>query len=207
MSLLLSDSARNAHVFAWERRHLARSQQARGQLAALRALVPAIEARSPKVLIGVPGDDVHVVANRLTERLLRAIGYRVVNLGVMAREDDFVRACDTGDPDAIIISSINGHALGNCGGLPARLAAAGFDVPLYLGGNLVVGNQPWETVHQRFIDLGFRAVFAPWQSLPEGMVPISTEVLARRAPLRGIDVGGTALLGRVWDAYTQLATS
>src|SRR5262249_47760344 len=126
----------------------------------------------------VPGDDVHVAAIRLAERLLAAVGYEVVDLGVMVPPAQIVEACLASSPAAVVLSSSNGHALANCGSVPRRLAEAGLEVPVYLGGHLVVGRQEWGEVERRFRGLGFSGVFAPGVSLPEGVRDISRELLA-----------------------------
>src|SRR5437867_11787224 len=141
---------RPAVGFAWHRRAASLRRRAEDELRELRDLAALIHERSPRVVIAVPGDDVHVVANRISHRLLAALGYRVSNLGVMASLDHIVSAC-TAEPTALVVlSSLNGHARHNCADLPRRLAGAGLRVPVYIGGNLNVGGRGWLDVRREF---------------------------------------------------------
>lgn len=185
----MASGVQPAH-FAWQRRLQQRDRQHQDLVAALGELAPEIRRRGLSVVIGVPGDDVHVAAIRLAERLLTAVGYRVVNLGVMVAVSEIVDACREHRPAAVILSSSNGHALANCGTVPEALAAARLDVPVYLGGHLVVGRRDWSEVLSRFAGLGFGGVFPPWTSLTEGILDISRELLALPA---GDDVEERAL--------------
>jgi methylaspartate mutase sigma subunit len=177
----LATGGRRAHEQDRERRRL---------VAALHELAPEVRRRGLRVVIGVPGDDVHVAAIRMAERLLEAVGYEVVNLGVMVGVAEIVEACRRFAPAAVVLSSSNGHALANCGEVPALLAAAGIEAPVYLGGRLVVGRQDWLDVRGRFEGLGFRGVFAPWVSLPEGVLDVSRDLLALPEAGR-IELGAT----------------
>ena len=149
----------------------------------LTALAPRIRDLGLSVVIGVPGDDVHVVANKLAEALLAAVGYEVTNVGVLVPEREFVAAALDRKPSALVLSSVNGHALMNCGQIPRALAEAGSSVPVYLGGNLSVGAGQWPQVERRFEALGFARVFPPHTRLPEGIGEISAELL-RLSPAR-----------------------
>jgi len=155
---------------------------------ALAELVPDIRRMRPRVVIGVPGDDVHVVANQLAETLLSAVGYDVTNLGVLVPCETFVDAARADDAAAVLLSSVNGHALLNCGQLPRALQDAGLRIPVYLGGNLSVGDEPWEVVEGRFAALGFARVFSPTVDLVEGVRELSVALLAS-AEARGLRRG------------------
>jgi len=188
-------TSRQSHaggLFVWQRREAARLDEIDVDLEALRSMSPMVRAYRPRVVLGVPGDDVHVVANRMAHRLLTALGFAVNNLGVMVTETELVDAVSDG-VDAVILSSINGHALGNCGEVPALLSRLGIDVPVYIGGNLAVGVQSWPLVQRRFLDLGFQRVFTSGESLPCGLATITAELLERLA-MGGAEQG--QLLGR-----------
>jgi methylaspartate mutase sigma subunit len=163
---------------AWERRLLVRDQAHRDLVAELAELAVEVRRRGLRVVIGVPGDDVHVAAIRLAERLLEAVGYEVVDLGVMVPVAEIVDACRACSPSAVVLSSSNGHAIANAGTMPRRLAEAGLHVPVFIGGRLVVGRQDWQETLRRFQGLGFSGVFAPWIALPEGVRDISRALLS-----------------------------
>ena len=65
-----------------------------------------------KVVTGVVGNDIHVVANRLIDLSLQARGYEVFNLGVNTHLEEFFDAAVETDADALMISSLNGEAEG-----------------------------------------------------------------------------------------------
>ena len=74
---------------------------------------------------------------------------------------------DMNDPyepklDGIIVSSLYGHGEIDCRGMREKCDEAGLkDVLLYVGGNIVVGKQKWEDVHERFKAMGFDRVYGP----------------------------------------------
>lgn len=145
----------------------------------LSALAPHVHGAGLRIVLGVPGDDVHVVANQLAEAILATIGYQVTNLGVLVSTAEFVRAAREVDASALVLSSLNGHALRNCGPLPSALESAGLEVPVYVGGNVTVGRPAWGSIARGFRALGFAGVFPPRVSLPEGIAHISTDLLQR----------------------------
>lgn len=114
------------------------------------------------VVIGVIGADVHAVGNKIMEHMFREAGFKVVNVGVMASQEEFVNAAIETGADAIIVSSLYGHGELDCRGLREKCIEAGIgDILLYVGGNIVVGKQDFEEVKQRFLDMGFNRVYPP----------------------------------------------
>ena len=71
-----------------------------------------------KVVIGVVGNDIHVVANRLIDISLQARGFEVFNLGVNTYLEEFIDAVIETNADVLLISSLNGEAEGWCRELP-----------------------------------------------------------------------------------------
>ena len=65
-----------------------------------------------KVVTGVIGNDIHVVANRLMDLSLNARGYEVFNLGVNTYLEEFFDAAVETGADILLISSLNGEAEG-----------------------------------------------------------------------------------------------
>jgi methylaspartate mutase sigma subunit len=111
------------------------------------------------VILGVIGSDAHVVGVTILEQALSAAGFDVVNLGVQTSQEEFVAAARAHDADAVLVSSLYGHAAQDCDGFHERLAEAGLDVPTYIGGNLAVGQNDWEDTRTRFEEMGFSRVF------------------------------------------------
>jgi len=67
-----------------------------------------------KVVTGVVGNDIHVVANRLIDISLEERGFKVFNLGVNTYLEEFMDAVIETDADVLLISSLNGEAEGWC---------------------------------------------------------------------------------------------
>ncbi|AZR73399.1 methylaspartate mutase subunit S [Anoxybacter fermentans] len=119
------------------------------------------------LVLGVIGADVHAVGNKILEYALTEAGFKVVNIGVMASQEEFINAAIETNADAILVSSLYGHGELDCQGFPQKCKEAGLDdVLLYVGGNLVVGKQDFEEVKKRFLEMGFHRVYPPG-TMPE----------------------------------------
>ncbi|MFC6973874.1 methylaspartate mutase subunit S [Halomicroarcula sp. GCM10025709] len=111
------------------------------------------------VILGVIGSDAHVVGITILEQALSAAGFEVVNLGVQTSQAEFVDAAKAHDAEAVLVSSLYGHARQDCEGFHDRLDAAGLDVWTYVGGNLAVGQDDFEETRRTFRGMGFDRVF------------------------------------------------
>ncbi len=115
-----------------------------------------------KLIIGVIGADVHTVGNKILNMVFQEAGYEVTNLGVMVSQEEFIEAAIETSADAIIVSSLYGHGELDCTGLRDKCHEANIgDILLYVGGNIVVGKQPFDEVEKRFLAMGFNRVFGP----------------------------------------------
>lgn len=113
------------------------------------------------IVIGVIGADCHSVGNKILESFFAGKGFRVVNLGVMASQDDFIGAALESGAKAILVSSLYGHGEIDCAGFRDRCIERGLEgMILYVGGNLVVGKAPREEVERKFLAMGFDRVFS-----------------------------------------------
>ncbi|MGM0549404.1 MAG: methylaspartate mutase subunit S [Bacillota bacterium] len=125
------------------------------------------ETEQKTLVIGVIGSDVHAVGNRILEEAFTQAGFNVVNIGVLAAQEEFINAAVETDADVILVSSLYGHGEMDCKGFKAKCIEAGLDdVLLYVGGNLVVGKQDWEPVKEKFLKMGFDRVYPPG-TMPE----------------------------------------
>ena len=110
-----------------------------------------------KVVTGVVGNDIHVVANRLIDLALRARGYEVFNLGVNTHLQEFFDAVVETGAQVLMISSLNGEAEG--WGREVRLLRSQYtnldDLIMMIGGNLVVGSGNGEDIAARYRNCGF----------------------------------------------------
>ena len=113
----------------------------------------------PSVVVGTIGSDAHAVGITLLEHALKESGFEVRNLGAQTPKEDFVSAADERDADAVLVSSLYGHAEQDCEGLHDQLAEAGVEAVTYIGGNLAVGQSEFEQVRRRFREMGFDRVF------------------------------------------------
>ncbi len=114
------------------------------------------------VILGVIGVDAHVVGNKIIAQALRDAEFKVVNLGTFVGPEDFIKAAIETNADAIMIGSLCGHGELDCQGFREKCVEAGrAGIHLVVGGNLVVGKQDWESVHERFIKMGFNRVYPP----------------------------------------------
>ncbi|WP_121741271.1 methylaspartate mutase subunit S [Natronorubrum halophilum] len=112
------------------------------------------------VILGVIGSDAHVVGITILEQALEAAGFDVVNLGVQSSQPEFVDAATAHDAEAVLVSSLYGHAEQDCEGLHEEMADADLeDVTTYIGGNLAVGQDDFDETRKLFREMGFDRVF------------------------------------------------
>ena len=113
-----------------------------------------------KLVIGVIGADVHAVGNTILQHAFEDAGFEVTNLGVMVSQEEYIAAAIETNADGIMVSSLYGHGELDCRGLRDKCNEAGLkDILLYVGGNIVVGKQPFDEVEKRFKAMGFDRVF------------------------------------------------
>ena len=121
-----------------------------------------MEQPKKKLVLGVIGADVHAVGNKILDRAFTDAGFDVTNLGVMVSQEEYIDVALEADADAIVVSSLYGHGELDCRGLRDKCDEAGLGgILLYVGGNIVVGKQPFEEVEKRFLAMGFNRVFGP----------------------------------------------
>ena len=115
-----------------------------------------------KLVIGVIGADVHAVGIQILYHAFEDAGFNVTNLGMMVSQVEYIAAAVETDADAIMVSSLYGHGELDCRGLREKCNEAGLkNILLYVGGNIVVGKQPFDEVEARFKKMGFNRVFGP----------------------------------------------
>jgi methylaspartate mutase sigma subunit len=122
------------------------------------------------LVTGVIGDDVHVTGIRIMEHALRDAGFKVVSLGIQVFQEDFLNTAIETKADAILVSSLSGHAKILVSGLKGKFIEAGLpNVLLYLGGQLVIGEMKWEEEEKAFKEMGFDRVYPP-NTIPEQVI-------------------------------------
>jgi len=121
-----------------------------------------IHVSTVTLVLGVIGADVHAVGNKILDYVYTQAGFKVVNLGVMVSQKEFVEAAIESAADAIVVSSLYGHGEIDCKGLRQKCEEAGLGgIKLYVGGNLVVGKQNFVEVEKLFLGMGFDRVYPP----------------------------------------------
>ena len=135
-----------------------------------------------KLVIGVIGADVHAVGISILQHAFEEAGFEVVNLGVMVSQEEYIAAAIETNADANLVSSLYGHGELDCRGLRDKCDESGLkDILLYVGGNIVVGKQPFDEVEKRFKAMGFDRVFGPGTA-PETTVAALYEDLKVEKP-------------------------
>ena len=131
-----------------------------------------------KLVLGVIGADVHAVGNKILEYALSQAGYKVTNLGVMVSQEEYIEAAIESAADCIVVSSLYGHGELDCQGFRDKCDEAGLlGIPLYVGGNIVVGKQNFADVRKRFEAMGFSRVFGPGTTPEEGIKALREDLL------------------------------
>ena len=64
----------------------------------------------PTVITGTIGVDAHVIGTKVLSRALRDAGFNVVELGALTPPEEFIKAAQETDADAMLISSLYGMA-------------------------------------------------------------------------------------------------
>lgn len=106
----------------------------------------------PKVILCVAASDAHVVGNHMIAMFLRDNGLEVVNLGAATPIEEIMEAYQM-NPDAIaiVIGSLNGHAVDDLAGLAVAKRDYQVRCPVFLGGNLSVGSQKTQSAAERLL--------------------------------------------------------
>ena len=114
------------------------------------------------VITGTVGSDSHVIGTKILSRFLKEKSFKVVELGCLTPPEDFIKAAQETDANAILISSLYGMAEIDLKGFKEKCIEAGLgDVLLYLGGYLQIGRHEWKEDEERYKALGFDQVYPP----------------------------------------------
>jgi methylaspartate mutase sigma subunit len=134
------------------------------------------------VVTGTAADDVHVIGIRLVEMALRRAGHRVISLGTLVSTREFVDAVIESNADAILVSSLNGHAQLTMGDLREALVEAGRTSTLiYAGGQLTIGRPPWDEVVDMFRAMGVDRVYHDSMSLDQMLHDLEFDISVKES--------------------------
>lgn len=133
------------------------------------------------VVLGVIGEDVHIVGARILEYALNDAGFNVVALGAQVSQEEFLNAAMETNADAILISSFSGHAEHLVSGFKAKATEAGLgDVLLYIGGYLIMEAKPWPEVTEKYLEMGFDGVYPPGTTPTSVVADLERDLAARQ---------------------------
>lgn len=133
------------------------------------------------LVTGVIGADTHIVGNRILSLGLEEAGFKVVTLGALTPADEFVKAALETAADGIMVSSLYGQGELDCRGFRDLCIEAGLEgILLYIGGNLVVGKQDWDSVEKRYKDMGFDRAFPNGTRVEEVVETLDEDFAARK---------------------------
>lgn len=125
------------------------------------------------VVIGTIGSDAHMIGIWVIRKALEEAGFKVVFLGAVVPQEEFINAAIESDARAILVSSLYGMGPIDCEGMRQKCIEAGLgDIILYVGGMLVAPVEQakaWEGVKIKFLEMGFNRVFPP-NTLPEEII-------------------------------------
>lgn len=143
---------------------------------------------APTVITGVIGSDAHIVGEWTIRHTLREAGFKVVSLGAIVSQEEFVKAAVETNADAILVSSIYGQGRIDCEGFRDKLIEAGLqNILLYIGGNLAIGDYDFESVAKDYKRMGFNRAY-PATTMPQTAVDDLRKDLG--IPTEGTPVAG-----------------
>ena len=136
--------------------------------------------RKPTVITGTVGMDAHVIGTKILSRAFRDAGFKVIELGCLTPPDEFIRAAQETDADAILMSSLYGMAELDLRGFKDRCLEAGLeDVLLYIGGILAVSRHDFKEDEEKFKKMGFDRVYPPEADLKSAIEDLRNDLKAR----------------------------
>ena len=129
------------------------------------------------LVMGVIGADCHAIGIKILSHAFTEAGFKVINLGVMVSQEEYIEAAVETAADAIVVSSLYGHGEMDCRGLREKCDEAGLKgIPMYVGGNLVVGKRDFVEVEKTFLDMGFNRAYPPGTTPEKGIADISKDL-------------------------------
>lgn len=132
------------------------------------------------IITGTVGMDAHCIGTKFLSRVLREEGFKVVELGVLTPPEDFIKAAQETDANAILISSLYGMAEFDLKGFKEKCVEAGLnDVLLYIGGNLAVGRHDFKDDERKFKEMGFDRVYPPEVDLAVAIANLREDLKGR----------------------------
>jgi len=133
------------------------------------------------VITGTVGVDAHVIGTKIISRALRDAGFKVVELGAQTPPEEFIKAAQETDADAMLISSLYGMAELDLQGFREKCTEAGLGhIILYLGGILGVSRRNFPEDEAKFKAMGFDRVYPPDCDIKAAIEDLKRDIEERR---------------------------
>lgn len=122
---------------------------------------PVRRDRRRRVLLSTVSSDSHTWNLVFLQLLLEEAGHEVINLGPCVPDELLLDSARQQRPDAIVISTVNGHGFLDGSRMIRRLREDPelADLPVIIGGKLGVAGSADAANAQELLDAGFTAVF------------------------------------------------
>jgi methylaspartate mutase S subunit len=132
------------------------------------------------VITGTVGMDAHVIGTKVLSRAFREAGFHVIELGMQTPPEEFIKAAQETNADAMLISSLYGMAEYDLRGFKEKCLEAGLgNVILYIGGLLGVSRHDFAEDEVKFRKLGFDRVYPPEADLKKAMEDLRKDLKKR----------------------------
>lgn len=120
-----------------------------------------IPAGKPCIVLSTGSSDSHTWNLVYLDLFLTEHGFNVVNLGPCTPDDVVITCVRAVSPDAIVVSSVNGHGHIDGERLARKLRADSVarDIPAVIGGKLGISGQRQHELGGTLLEAGFNIVF------------------------------------------------
>ena len=133
-----------------------------------------------KVITGTVGMDAHVIGTKVLSRTFKDAGFNVIELGMQTPPEEFIKAAQETDADAILMSSLYGMAEYDLRGFKEKCLEAGLEnVILYIGGLLGVTRHDFAEDEVKFKKMGFDRVYPPEADLKSAIEDLRADLKKR----------------------------
>jgi methylaspartate mutase sigma subunit len=141
--------------------------------------IPLTPTAGAKILLSSVSSDSHTWNLAFLQLFLEENGHEVINLGPCVPDALFLDAVRRHAPDAIVISSVNGHGFldGKRMITALRDDPAGRDIPAVIGGKLGILGDGNAQYADELVEAGFDAVFTD-DSSPQAITTYLGELAA-----------------------------
>jgi methylaspartate mutase S subunit len=121
-----------------------------------------------------------VIGTKIISRALREDGFTVVALGAQTPAEEFIKAAQETDADAILITSLYGMAEMDLQGFRDKCIEAGIgDILLYIGGILGVAKHDFSEDEAIFKKIGFDRVYPPESDVKKSISDLRSDLKKR----------------------------